>query len=114
MTMFGTFMMIATMMLEAGVHPKVVSERLRHASIAITPDSYSHVLPGLEEVAADNFDRMISNGAEIDRGNVSKPLVEAEGIASERCRSLTCDHLIKSLSANIPKGVFESRLVFSC
>jgi len=62
----------ATMMLEAGVHPKVVSERLGHASISITLDTYSHVLPGLQEAAAEKFDRMISNGTEIDRGNVSK------------------------------------------
>jgi len=86
----------ATMMLEAGVHPKVVSERLGHASIGITLDTYSHVLPGLQEAAADRFDRMISNGAEIGRGNVSKSLAKPEEIESEPCRSRTCDHLIKS------------------
>src|SRR5690606_25149602 len=35
----------ATLSLKAGVHPKVVSERLGHASIAITLDLYSHVTP---------------------------------------------------------------------
>jgi integrase len=35
----------ATLALEAGVHPKVVSERLGHAGIAITLDLYAHVLP---------------------------------------------------------------------
>jgi len=38
-------------MLKAGVHPKVVSERLGHANIGITLDIYSHVLPGLQEAA---------------------------------------------------------------
>jgi len=37
----------ATLMLKAGVHPKVVSERLGHASVAFTLDTYSHVVPGL-------------------------------------------------------------------
>ena len=37
----------ATLMLKAGVHPKVVSERLGHANVLITLDTYSHVLPGL-------------------------------------------------------------------
>jgi integrase len=46
----------ATMMLKLGVHPKVVSERLGHASIQITLDTYSHVLPGLQEQAAAAFE----------------------------------------------------------
>lgn len=36
----------------AGVHPKVVQERLGHASIQITLDTYSHVMPGMQEDAA--------------------------------------------------------------
>ena len=35
----------ATLALEAGIQPKVVSENLGHASIKITLDTYSHVLP---------------------------------------------------------------------
>jgi len=42
----------ATLALGAGVHPKVVSERLGHSSIAITLDTYSHVLPSMQEDAA--------------------------------------------------------------
>jgi Phage integrase family len=42
----------ATAALAAGVPAKVVSERLGHAAIAITMDTYSHVLPGLEEQGA--------------------------------------------------------------
>ena len=42
----------ATLMLTAGVHPKVVQERLGHASIQITLDTYSHVMPGMQEDAA--------------------------------------------------------------
>lgn len=42
----------ATLALQAGVHPKVVQERLGHSSIGITLDLYSHVVPGMQEDAA--------------------------------------------------------------
>ncbi len=42
----------ATMALGAGLHPKIVSERLGHANIGITLDCYSHVLPAISEEAA--------------------------------------------------------------
>jgi integrase len=47
-------------MLKAGIHPKIVQERLGHASIQITLDTYSHVAPGLQEAAADQFDKLLS------------------------------------------------------
>lgn len=43
----------ATLALRAGVHPKVVSDRLGHATIAVTIDTYSHVAPSLDAAAAD-------------------------------------------------------------
>jgi integrase len=43
----------ATLALKAGVHPKVVSERLGHSTIAITLDLYSHVAQGLDADAAE-------------------------------------------------------------
>ena len=42
----------ATLALRAGIHPKVVSERLGHATVAITLDTYSHAIPALQEEAA--------------------------------------------------------------
>ena len=42
----------ATLALRAGIHPKVVSERLGHATIAITLDTYSHATPAMQEEAA--------------------------------------------------------------
>jgi len=53
----------ATLMLKAGVHPKVVQERLGHASISITLDTYSHVLPGLQEAAAQRFEGLVDKEA---------------------------------------------------
>ena len=42
--------------LAAGVQVKIVSERLGHASIGITLDTYSHVMPGMQEEAAEKID----------------------------------------------------------
>jgi integrase len=50
----------ASLMLKQGTHPKIVQERLGHASIQITLDLYSHVVPGLQEAAAERFDKMVS------------------------------------------------------
>jgi integrase len=49
----------ASLMLKQGVHPKVVQERLGHATISTTLDLYSHVAPGLQEAAAAGFDKMV-------------------------------------------------------
>ncbi len=50
----------ATLMLRQGVHPKVVSERLGHASVNITLDTYSHVLPNLQAQAAEQLDALFT------------------------------------------------------
>jgi integrase len=49
----------ATLALQAGVHPKVVQERLGHSTIGITLDVYSHVLPSMETDAADRVAALI-------------------------------------------------------
>lgn len=48
----------ATLLLLQGVHPKIVSERLGHASVGITLDTYSHVLPSMQSQAAEAFDAL--------------------------------------------------------
>jgi integrase len=42
----------ATLLLTKNVNPKVVSEMLGHSNIAITLDTYSHVLPNMQDSAA--------------------------------------------------------------
>lgn len=49
----------ATLLLEAGVHPKVVQERLGHSQISLTLDTYSHVIPSLQTEAADQFEALL-------------------------------------------------------
>ena len=46
-------------MLANGIHPKVASERLGHSKIGITLDLYSHVLPGMQEDAAERVDEAL-------------------------------------------------------
>lgn len=50
----------ATMLLKANVHAKIVSERLGHASIKITLDTYSHVLPDMQDSAVTQFEALIA------------------------------------------------------
>ena len=45
----------ATLALKAGVHPKIVSDRLGHATVGVTLDLYSHVSPALGRDAADSI-----------------------------------------------------------
>jgi integrase len=63
----------ATLALSAGVHPKVVQERLGHAAIGITLDVYSHVTEGLHGDAAAIVADLITGTA------VSTPLANAGG-----------------------------------
>ncbi len=46
-------------MLEANVNPRVVQERLRHANIRQTMDTYSHVLPNIQQQVAEHKDTML-------------------------------------------------------
>jgi len=49
----------ATLLLLSGAHPKVVAERLGHSTIVQTLDTYSHVLPTLQESAAESLERLM-------------------------------------------------------
>ena len=68
----------ATIMLQQGVHPKIVQERLGHSSVSTTLDIYSHVLPGLQEAAARRFEEGLKDiptetkVAQVGKVNVGK------------------------------------------
>ena len=49
----------ATIALAAGISPKTVSEQLGHASSAFTLDVYSHVLPHMQEAAAEKVQTLL-------------------------------------------------------
>ena len=50
----------ATLLLIKNVNPKVVSEMLGHASIAITLDTYSRVLPDMQDSATRAMEEVLS------------------------------------------------------
>ena len=52
----------ATLLLVKGIHPKVVQELLGHSNIAITLDTYSHVLPGMGDEAAGAIENALKQG----------------------------------------------------
>ncbi|MCJ7583660.1 MAG: site-specific integrase, partial [Anaerolineales bacterium] len=49
----------ATLMLQQGTHPKIVQERLGHSDVSLTLNTYSHVLPSLQEDAAEKMDEIL-------------------------------------------------------
>ena len=100
----------ASLLLQAGIHPKIVQERLGHSSITVTIDIYSHLVPGLQEMAAkrievaigdDAFKELgVTSGTGIVSANVGKMLAnfdKTEDSESEPRRTRTSNRLIKRL-----------------
>ena len=56
----------ATLALQAGIHPKIVSERLGHSTIAFTLDVYSHAIPHLQKEAAAEIAALVLGPFEQD------------------------------------------------
>ena len=50
----------ASLLLGRGIHPKIVSEMLGHSTIAITLDTYSHVIPTMQRQAAEAMDAILT------------------------------------------------------
>ena len=48
----------ASILLAAGVPPKVIQEMLGHSQISTTMNIYAHVMPNLRQEAADAMDAM--------------------------------------------------------
>ena len=59
---------IATVALAAGVNPKIVQEMLGHASVTITLNVYSHVLPTMQDDAVEKVDRLLDAVQAADSG----------------------------------------------
>jgi integrase len=57
--LYGLRHTCATLLLQAGTHPKVVAERLGHSSTTLTLDVYSHVSPGMQSEAAAQLETML-------------------------------------------------------
>lgn len=57
----------ASQLLRAGIHPKVISERLGHSKVGFTMDVYSHLLPGMQEEAAQKTNTALKAAIEKQR-----------------------------------------------
>jgi len=51
----------ATLLLVQGVHPKLVQETLGHSQIALTLDTYSHMIPVMKEEVASKMDAVLAS-----------------------------------------------------
>jgi len=51
---------LPTLLLTKNVNPKIVSEMLGHATISQTMDTYSHVMPGMGDIAATALEDALS------------------------------------------------------
>lgn len=60
----------ASLLFQRGVHPKLVQLLLGHASVAITLDTYSHMLPGMDGLAADALADALGGAPEGAAGEV--------------------------------------------
>lgn len=58
---------MATVMFKQGVHPKIVQERLGHSRISTTLDTYTHVVPGLQQAAANGLDSILNKETKLDK-----------------------------------------------
>jgi integrase len=70
----------ASLMLQGGVPPKVISEALGHASIAFTMDTYSHILPGMQSEAMALLDEVLPEGKNGVAGGSNADLTQPEDI----------------------------------
>jgi integrase len=55
----------ATLLLAQNENPKVVSERLGHATVTLTLDTYSHVLPSMQQAATEKLERLLLPQSEV-------------------------------------------------
>lgn len=53
----------ASLLIKQGVHIKVISERLGHSSVSITMDTYGHLMPNMQEDAANGLDALMKSTA---------------------------------------------------
>jgi catechol 2,3-dioxygenase-like lactoylglutathione lyase family enzyme len=74
-----------TLLIKAGIPVKVVSERLGHANIAFTIETYQHVLPGMQREAAHTFEALVAAGA-------VPPVARSRHSGRENVRENTAGH----------------------
>ena len=85
------------------MHPKIVSERLGHSTVAITLDLYGHVLPGMQEEATRKYYAALRTAIEKQRHS-RQPLLAglAQGV---RGRDLHSHHQLQLIDNGGGRGI---------
>ncbi len=79
----------ATAALQAGVSPKIISERLGHATAAFTLQVYSHVIPGMDEEAATSVASLILSAGDTEPQVNGRTSGRQSGVAGQTRKPLT-------------------------
>jgi integrase len=87
----------ATAALAAGIPAKIISERLGHANVQITLDTYSHVIPGLDEQAAATVARLILEGS-----NANPTGVPGSDAANSAAKTGDAPHSREEVRGEVP------------
>ena len=74
----------ASVLLKQGQHLKIVSERLGHSTIAITGDTYSHLMAGVQRAAANAFSDALEGRSANTRNQPRRG--ERRSTSTPRCR----------------------------
>jgi len=90
----------ATLLLLAGVNIKMVSERLGHSTVELTLNTYSHVLPTMQEQAAEMMDGILT-------GEIGYKLATKAGLGSSRRKKGRAASHCGSLASEIAAGGIE-------
>ncbi|MFN2532100.1 MAG: tyrosine-type recombinase/integrase [Pyrinomonadaceae bacterium] len=69
----------ATLLLIAEENPKVVSERLGHSTIVLTLDTYSHVLPTLQQGATARLEKLLYNSESVQESDT--PVIQSQAVS---------------------------------
>src|SRR5262245_45468680 len=62
----------ATLLLARGVSPRVVMDILGHSQIAVTMNIYGHVIPAMQEEAADKIDAALQGDEDQSKGEAGE------------------------------------------
>ena len=60
------------MLIERGEHPRTIASRVGHSSTWAVLDLDGHLLPGVDEAAADRLDQLVTEGLGADPGQISQ------------------------------------------
>ena len=69
----------ATLLLVAEENPKVVSERLGHSTVVLTLDTYSHVMPTMQQTATARLEKLISSQGDANESDPTVTQVQNAG-----------------------------------